>query len=223
MAVPSGNNHLRNTAGGTFVSQRQGGTLLNNTTTGSVITRSFPLLSNAIEWNVGTLPVAKQNGLVANQKILSAGTFAYRAAGQYTIRTISTSISGVASISVLIPAADINSRRPIAQFQHDFGAALLTKYRANEYTFTGRLNSGASKASRLMFLNTAGNAAQAPATLSTTNMYDIADGNATDRARDSAASPTRAIPGELVMKVDFVTTSVASGGDFFDYKPITGM
>ena len=40
---------------------------------------------------------------------------------------------------------------------------------------------------------------------------------------DSAANPTRAIPGELVMKVDFVTLTVANGGDFFDYKPITGM
>ena len=40
---------------------------------------------------------------------------------------------------------------------------------------------------------------------------------------DSAANPTRAIPGELVMKVDFVTLSVASGGDFFNYKAITGV
>ena len=54
-------------------------------------------------------------------------------------------------------------------------------------------------------------------------MYDIADGNATNIAFDSAAQPTRALPGELVLKVDFVTLTVASGGDFFDYKPITGM
>jgi len=46
---------------------------------------------------------------------------------------------------------------------------------------------------------------------------------ATASRSDSAANPTRAVPGELVMKVDFVTLTVASGGDFFDYKPITGM
>ena len=54
-------------------------------------------------------------------------------------------------------------------------------------------------------------------------MYDIADADAADQAVDSAATPTRAIPGELVMKVDFVNLSVSTGGDFFDYKPITGM
>ena len=51
----------------------------------------------------------------------------------------------------------------------------------------------------------------------------IMDGNASDIAADSAAEPTRAVPGELVMKVDFVTLGVSSGGDFFDYKAITGM
>ena len=48
-------------------------------------------------------------------------------------------------------------------------------------------------------------------------------GGSTGQKTDSAANPTRAIPGELVMKVDFVTTAVATGGDFFDYKAITGM
>ena len=64
--------------------------------------------------------------------------------------------------------------------------------------------------------------ATAPAALNE-NMFDISDGDATDVAADSAAEPTRAVPGELVMKVDFVTLSVSSGGDFFDYKAITGM
>lgn len=222
MAVPSGNSHLKNTVGGSFVSQNQGGTLLGNSSTGSVITKSFPLVSNATEWNKGTLPSENANGIIANQKILSGGTFAYKSTGNYIIKTISTSISGVASTKLLITGADVEGRKPIAQFQHDFGAKLLTKYRANQFTLTGKLNSGASNLSRLIWLNAAGNAAEAPATLSTTNMYDISDGDATDRAVDSAANPTRAIPGELVMKVDFVTTSVVSGGDFFDYKPITG-
>ena len=69
----------------------------------------------------------------------------------------------------------------------------------------------------------AGTAVATPSTLTSTNMWDLADGNASDRAADSAANPTRAIPGELVMKVDFVDLSIATGGDFFDYKAITGM
>jgi hypothetical protein len=53
-------------------------------------------------------------------------------------------------------------------------------------------------------------------------MWDPVAGS-TSANSDSAANPTRAVPGELVMKVDFVDTSVATGGDFFVYKPITGM
>ena len=43
------------------------------------------------------------------------------------------------------------------------------------------------------------------------------------RRTDVAANPSRALPGTLVMKVDFVDTNFATGGDFFDYKEITGM
>ena len=73
----------------------------------------------------------------------------------------------------------------------------------------------------MIWLNAGGTAAQAPVALNE-NMHDIADGNEADRAADSAANPSRTVPGELVMKVDFVTTDVSSGGDFLDYKPITG-
>lgn len=221
MAVPSSNNHLRNTSGGAFSAQTQGGTVLGNTTAGDVVTKVLALKDNAADFGRAPIPVQAANGLIANQKVLSGGTFAYQAEGNYVIRTISGTISGVSSTNVLIPGSDSNTRRSIHQFEHAYGAKTVTKYRANQYTLTGTLNSGASNVSRLIWLNSAGNAAQAPAALNE-NMFDIADGNASDRAADSAANPTRDIPGELVMKVDFVTTSVTSGGDFFDYKPITG-
>ena len=221
MAVPSSNSHLRNTSGGAFSSQNQGGTVLGNTTAGDVVTKVLALKDNAADFGRAPIPVQAANGLIANQKVLSGGVFAYQAEGNYVIRTISGTISGVSSTNVLIPGSDSNTRRSIHQFEHAYGAKTVTKYRANQYTLTGTLNSGASNASRLIWLNSAGNAAQAPASLNE-NMFDIADGNATDRAADSAANPTRAIPGELVLKVDFVTTDVSSGGDFFDYKPITG-
>ena len=186
MAVPSGNNHLRNTSGGAFTEQTQGGTVLGNQTTGSIITKALSLVANSVGWASGVLPRVLNNGLSHNQKALSAGTFAYA-----------------------------EGRRPIHKFRHDFGAKLLTKWRANQFSWVG--TSGA----RHNWVD-ASNAAEVPATLSTTNMYDISDGNASDMAADSAAEPTRAIPGELVLKVDFVTTNVSTGGDFFDYKPITG-
>lgn len=222
MAVPSSNNHLANTSdGGAFVAQAQGGTILGNTTVGSIITRASSLKDNASDFGKTPGPVEAANGLVANTKALSGGTFAYSSAGNYVIRTISSTLSGVADTNMLIPGSDSNTRRPIHQFEHALGAKTLTKFRAGQFTLTGTKANGSSNLSRLIWLNSGGTAAQAPVALNE-NMYDIADGNASDRAADSAANPTRAIPGELVLKVDFVDASVSSGGDFFDYKPITG-
>jgi hypothetical protein len=221
MAVPSSNSHLVNTTGGSFSAQSQGGTILGNITTGGVITRASSLKDNASGFGKTPGPVEAANGLVANTKALSGGTFAYSSAGNYVIRTISTTLSGVADTNMLIPGSDSNTRRSIHQFEHSFGAKTLTKFRAGQYTLTGTKANGSSNLSRLIWLNAGGTAAQAPVALNE-NMHDIADGDEADRAADSAANPSRAIPGELVMKVDFVTTDVSSGGDFFDYKPITG-
>ena len=222
MAVPSGNNDKRNTSGGAFTATTEGGTILGNMTTGTVITNALALTDNAVEWAQGTLPRILADGLSANQKILSGGTFAYSVAGQYIIRTISTTISGVSSNAMLIPD-NAGPHYPIAQFQHDFGADVTSLMRANRFSRVGFFNNGNKISSRKLWLNAAGTAVATPSTLTSTNMWDLADGNASDRAADSAANPTRAIPGELVMKVDFVDLSIATGGDFFDYKAITGM
>jgi hypothetical protein len=221
MAVPSNNSHLVNTAGGTFTETTQGGTILGNNTATSIITQALALVDNADDFGRSPLPVSGVNGLRANQKIVSGGDFAYSSAGNYVIRTVSSTITGVSSNVALIPASDVNGRRPIHQFEHSFGAKTVTKFRAGQYTLTGTKADGTSNLSRLIWMNAAGTAAAAPAALNE-NMWDISDGDATDRADDSAANPTRPIPGELVMKVDFVTTNVSSGGDFYDYAPITG-
>jgi hypothetical protein len=221
MAVPSSNNHLVNTVGGSFTATVQGGTILGNGTSSGPVANALLLLDAVDGLASGMGPKEVANGLSANTKSYSSGTFAYFADGQYVIRTISATLSGVANTTILIPGSDVNSRRPIHQFEHSFGAKTVTKFRAGQFTLTGTLASGASNVSRLMWLNSGGTAAAAPAALNE-NMYDIADGDATDRAADSAASPTRAIPGEFVMKADFVDLSVSTGGDFFDYKPITG-
>jgi hypothetical protein len=226
MAVPSSNSHLVNAVGGSYGGQTQGGTVLGNTsTTSGVITKAFPLIDTAVGEPLSTGPKAIANGIVANQKIVSGGAFAYEAAGQYVIRTVSNSIAGVASTAVLIPGSD-TQRRPIAQFEHDYGAKLLTLWRGNRFSWLGIKADGSKLGTRYNWTaaitSGGGNvvAASLP-TLSTTNMVNPVGGGSGYRT-DSAANPTRTIPGELVMKVDFVDTSVATGGDFFDYKPITG-
>jgi hypothetical protein len=225
MAVPANEAaYLKNTTGGAYPGDTtQGGTILSNTSTGTVITKALALKDNATDFADGTRPKEIADGLSANQKVLTgAGTFGYEAAGKYVIAASSSTLSGVSKTNILITGQG-SKLDAIHQFMHDFGADTTSLMRANRFARVGFFNNGNKVNSRYLWLNAAGTAVAKPSTLSTTNMWDIADGNATDRAADSAANPTRAIPGELVMKVDFVTLTVASGGDFFDYKAITGM
>ncbi len=231
MAVSRKADYLQATNGGTFVKQTYGGTILGNSTTNAVITKSFSLI-DALEDNAlsgyNTNPKEFDSGdhIYRTKKILSGGTFAYNAAkaGTWVIAKVATTLSGVSKTNLLFMGQG-SLRKAILDFQHDFGAKILTAWRANLFTWTGNLDNGNKIKSRRLWLNssnrnTSGGAALT--SLATTNMLDIADGDATDKAVDSAATPTRAVPGEFVMKVDFVTKTTA-GGDFFDYKPITGM
>ena len=222
MAVPSSASaYLRNTTGGAFVKADQGGTILGNQITGSVITKALALKDNAKDFAVGNLPKELANGIVTNTKALAGGTFAYQAAGKYVVMTSATSLSGVDTNKMLITGQGgvINS---IHQFMHDFGAKVMTRLRDNHYTLTGRFRNGNSTLSRLIWLNNAGTGSHKPATKTDLDPWNPQAGSAV-RKSDVAANPTRAIPGKLVMMVDFVDPAVATGGNFFNYKPITGM
>ena len=221
MAVPSGNNDKRNTSGGAFTATTEGGTILGNMTTGSVITKALALKDNAVEWAQGTLPRILADGLSANQKILSGGTFAYSVAGQYIIRTISTTISGVSSNAMLIPD-NAGPHYPVARFQHDYGADVTSLMRANRFSRTGFFNNGNKISSRPLWLNAAGTAVATPTRLSNGMWSPNDDNNTGSPGGDGAANPSRAIPGELVIKADWVDLGF-TGGNFHDYKAITGM
>ena len=225
MAVPSNNAaYLVNTTGGTYIDQTQGGTILGNTSTNTdQITKALALKDNATEFKDGTKPKVLNDGLSHNQKALSAGTFAYEEAGKYVIASSSDTLSGVSKTNILITGQG-NDLNAIHQFLHSFGAKTVTALRAGRFSWTSTKRTGAAIGARINWLNIASggmDSASAPASLNE-DMFDPVAGS-TGRKTDSAANPTRAIPGELVMKVDFVTLTVASGGDFFDYKAITGM
>ena len=227
MAVPGAfTNYLRNTTGGVFVSITEGGTVLGNTSTGTAITKALALKDNATIFNKGTLPKHAANGLIGNHKPLTAGTFAYEAAGKYVIAASSDTLSGVSKTNILITGQGTDNNA-IHQFIKSYGAKTLTAFRANRFSWTNTKSygtAGASLASRINWVaatSGGGNTATAPDALNEDPWNPVA--GATAQRSDSAANPTRAIPGELVMKVDFVTLTVAAGGDFFDYKAITGM
>jgi hypothetical protein len=223
MAVPANEAaYLVNTTGGAFPGEAtEGGTILSNTTTGTVITKALALKDNATV-PLPTGPKENANGLIANQKVLTGvGTFGYEAAGKYVIAASSSTLSGVAKTNILITGQG-SQLDAIHQFEHDFGADTTSLMRKNRFSRVGFFNNGNKVNSRYLWLNAAGNAVAKPTTLTGNDPWDPVAG-ATARRSDGAANPTRAIPGELVMKVDFVTLTVASGGDFFNYKAITGM
>lgn len=224
MAVPGAfGNYLRNTTGGAFTTITQGGTILGNTSTGTAITKALALKDNATVFSKGTLPALLANGLVGTHKTLSGGTFAYRAAGKYVIASSSDTLSGASDTNILITGQGTDSNA-IHQFIKSYGAKTVTAFRYGRFSWTSTKRTGAALASRINWLTVASggmDAASAPAALNE-DPWGIVAGSASQRT-DSAANPTRAIPGELVMKADFVTITIASGGDFFDYKAITGM
>ena len=224
MAVPANQAaYLVNTTGGAFPGEAtEGGTILSNVTTGTVITKALALKDNATDFADGTRPKEIADGLSSNFKLLSAGTFGYEAAGKYVIAASSSTLSGVAKTNILITGQG-SVVDAIHQFEHDFGADTTSLMRKNRFARAGFFNNGNKVNSRYLWLNAAGTAVAKPTTLTGNNPWDPVAGNSTNQRTDSAANPTRAIPGELVMKADFVTLTVASGGDFFNYKAITGM
>lgn len=220
MAVPSG--HHIFPYGNT---QTQGGTIINNDNTSTDrITKALQLndaVANTTDSSV--LPSVGASGIYNVAKALSGGTFGYSAAGKYVIARSSDTLSGVSNTKLLFMGA--GDKLPIARFRGDYGAKLLTAFRNNQFSWNHTLDSGAKITNmRINWLNATGTAAASPATLNGTYMWDpVAD--SVSQNSDSAANPTRAVPGEFVMKVDFVTVSIdaAGAGDFFDYAPITGM
>ena len=232
MAVPGKTGHMKNSSGGAFTTQRYGGVVLGIEGNSTILTKDLSILdglSNNQLAGYNSLPrlLSGSGKLYNSAKILSAGTFAYNAAKARTfiISRIATSIAGVAKNNLLFMGAG-SLRRPIMDFQHDFGAKLLTAWRANLFSWMGLLDNGSKIKSRRLWLNssnrnTSGGAA--PTSLRTSYMWDITDGNASNKAVDSASTPTRAVPGELVIKVDFVNRSISTSGDLLNYKPITGM
>lgn len=163
------------------------------------------------------------SGIYRTKKPYSSGTFAFDPkAGNWIVAGMGTTISGVANNTLLFMSPGSNNGKSVAEFRHDTGVKMLNLWNANRFSWTGRLADGSAKVSRLMWLNADGTAVEAPATLSTTFMRDMALGSAVATANDNVARPSRTIPGEFTMRADFVSAGLSSG-NFFDYKPITGM
>ena len=221
MAVPGKNGALKGTRGATPNQVVSGVVLGIEGAESSAITEDFSL-RDAMSVLPGFDANVKERASGA-KKILSAGDFAYNASkfNTWVITKICNSIAGIANTNLLF-MAQANKIVSIHEFKHDFGVKMLTAWRTQKFAWTGVLSNGVSKKSRGMWLNQDGTAVQRPATLTTVNMMDLRDGNNSDQAVDDAARPNRTVPGEFVLRVDFVDKTLSSG-NIFDYKPITGV
>ena len=227
MAVPGMRGHLVQTDGSsTFESQTQGGVALGNRSTSSnPLTKAVDLKTNAgDDYAKGTGPREYAGGTfsatVANSS--ATGAFAYNAAAnnKWIIRGITRTLSGASNTSIL-SGSETTGRKSIHSFYSQVGVGMLAMWRDNRFSFIGHKDDAGSLQDRRITLNDARNAAAAPAEI-TTNFYDISDGNASDRADDDAL-PTRAVPGELTVLVNFTNlTGSGQGTNKLDYKAITG-
>tara|TARA_Y100000401_G_scaffold116541_1_gene122574 strand:+ start:2483 stop:3241 length:759 start_codon:yes stop_codon:yes gene_type:complete len=252
MPVPGATaNYLKNTTGGAFSAQTQGGTILSNQTTGDAITKALALKDNAADFT--DIPTPKKSATTGSYgtEVVNAqgsnGTFAYNggtAQGtRFPMIGYSTNLGGYANTAILSPGAEPENmvgRQAIHQFVHDFGADTTMLFRRGRYSYTGYKSNGDTKfkkRSANLFTAANGHTHATPGTHTGTDMYapggaDRDGSGATARFTDAAANPTRAIPGRLVLQAVFAfdatnkpfNASVATdgGSDFYVYKPING-
>ena len=204
--VPGKTGHVRNTTGGSFTSQKQGGTIIGITTATSIITKAISVKDvNAADLTLTTLPKELSGARTYNTaKVLSGGTFAYNAAKNKTwvITRITTTLAGVS--------------KTFLQFM---GAALPGKifpyYNARQWVNT------ISLVRKGQFSRTGYDASGSKLTKRTTWITDPTSTSGADFGT-SGSLPSRAFPGEGYILTNFVGYNPATSSNKFYYKPITG-
>ena len=227
MPVPFGNGHLKQTDGSSaWIQQTQGGVALGNRSTAGPLSKVLGLDDALVGRHVPTGPKQRTatggtyNATVANSA--ATGEFAYdqSANNKWVMRGLTRTLSGADNTSIL-SGSHVGARHAIHSWQHDFGVGLLAMWRGHRFSHIGRLKDGTVISSRLNWLDADHDAASTPGTLTGGYLWDISDGNASDRADDDAL-PTRSVPGELVFMINF--TDVTSSGQGYikiDYKAVT--
>ena len=112
MTVPVSNNHLKNTSGGAFTVQTQGGTVVGagNISSGDPITKN---LNVADVGNGISMPTSPKNitgdGVSKQTKVVSGGTFAYDNARGVIRRATTTLAGSESSNAILFGSGDVGA------------------------------------------------------------------------------------------------------------------
>ena len=206
--TPSANSHLKNTAGGSYTRQTQGGTIIGLSSATTIITKAILVKDvNANDQTIYTYPKQLSGARTYNtQKILSAGTFAYnsniRTGNTYVMSRVTTTLAGV-SKTFLQFMGNTTSGPKYPYYIKDNYDNTTTLMRKMQFSFTGWNTDGTKIKKR------------------TTWITDPTGTAGTDFGT-SGSIPSRAIPGELYILSNFVTYNPATSSNKYNYPAITG-
>lgn len=204
--VPSSNSHLKNTAGGSFTKQTQGGTIIGLSTATTIITKAIQVKDvNSIDKTIYTYPKELSGARTYNtQKILSGGTFAYNAAKNATwvISRVTTTLAGVSKTFLQFMGGTPTGPKYPYYIKDNYDNT-TTLMRKMQFSFTGWNTDGTKIKKR------------------TTWITDPTGTAGTDFGT-SGSIPSRAIPGELYILSNFVTYNPATSSNKYNYPAITG-
>jgi hypothetical protein len=208
--VPSSNSHLKNTAGGSYTAQRQGGTIVGLSTATPTITKAIQVKDiNSSDQTIYPGPKELSGARTYNAaKILSSGTFAYnsnlRSGKTWLISRVTTTLAGV-SKTFLLFMANTTSGPKFPYFVSDHYTNNATLIRKNQFSRTGWNTDGTKIKKRTSWITDPTGTTPATADFGT-----------------SGSIPTRAIPGELYILNNFVTYNPATSSNKYNYSAITG-
>jgi hypothetical protein len=206
--VPSSNNHLKNTAGGSFTKQTQGGTIIGLSTATSIITKPIQVKDvNQVDQTIYPGPRELSGAKTYNtQKILSGGTFAYnsnlRSGRTWLISRVATTLAGVSETFLLFMANTVTGPK-YPYFIKDNYDNTSTLIRKNQFSRTGWNTDGTKIKKR-------------------TTWITDPTGTAGADFGTSGSIPSRAIPGELYILTNFVDYNPATSSNKYNYSAITG-
>lgn len=212
--VPISNSHLKNTAGGSYTAQRQGGTIVGLSAATTTITKAISIKDvNTPNTSITTGPKELSGAKTYNtQKILSAGTFAYnsniRGANTWIMTRVTTTLAGVAK-TFLQFIANTTSGPKYPYFIKDNYDNATSNIRKGLFSRTGYNPDGTKIKARQPWVTISGQS-YAPT------------GTAGADFGTSGSIPTRALPGELYILTNFVNYNPATSSNKYNYSPITG-
>jgi hypothetical protein len=206
--VPSSNSHLKNTTGGSFTRQTQGGTIIGLSTATATITKAIQVKDvNQVDQTIYPGPKELSGAKLYNtQKILSGGTFAYnsnsRSGRTFIMSRVATTLAGVSKTFLLFMANTVSGPK-YPYFIKDNYDNSTTLMRKMQFSFTGWNTNGTKILKRKTWITDP-------------------TGTAGTDFGTSGSIPSRAIPGELYILSNFVTYNPATSSNKYNYSPITG-